>query len=181
MKWTLKLTGLVGLLGVFAGVTSSLLGIGAGVVVVPVLSLWWDKLFDDPQQMAQGTALALMVPMSTAGCLRYYINADPTEWRIAVPVALWALLVAAIGLGFPLWVTKLIGFTEVLGNVSWETVAIMSVTAVIGVVWIGAPLANVLPTDTLRKMFGVLVIITGIRMLGLHTVVYNLFAGGSGS
>lgn len=57
----------------------------------------------------------------------------------------------------------------------------MSVTAVIGVVWIGAPLANVLPTDTLRKMFGVLVIITGIRMLGLHTVVYNLFTGGPGS
>lgn len=181
MKWTLSLTGLVGLLGVVAGVTSSLLGIGAGVVVVPVLSLWWDKLFDDPQQMAQGTALALMVPMSVAGCLRYYINADPTEWRIAIPIALWALLLAVVALAGPVWFTKAIGFTQVLGNVDWRTVAVMSLTAVIGVVWIGAPLANVLPTDTLRKMFGVLVIITGIRMLGLHTVVYNLFARGAGS
>lgn len=180
MKWTLKLTGLVGLLGVVAGVFSSLLGIGAGIIVVPVLSLSWDKLFDDPQQMAQGTALALMVPMSVAGCLRYYLNADPTEWRIAVPVALWALLIAFIALALPLWLTRFVGFTEVLGNVDWRTVAVMSVTAIVGVVWIGAPLANVLPTDTLRQLFGVLAVVVGIRMIGLHTLVYNWVTGGPG-
>ena len=70
MSWSLKTVGLIGLLWLFAGVASSLLGIGAGVALVPVLSLTWDKMHDSPQKLAQGTALALMVPMALAGAFR---------------------------------------------------------------------------------------------------------------
>jgi len=63
--------------------------------------------------------------------------------------------------------------------VNWHTVAIMSLTAIVGVVWLGAPLANSLPTEVLRKLFGALAIIVGIRMLGWHAVIISLFSGGS--
>lgn len=44
--------------GVLAGLTSGLIGIGGGIIIVPVLVLFFGFF----QQMAQGTTLALMVP-----------------------------------------------------------------------------------------------------------------------
>ncbi len=179
MKWTWKIGGLVGLLGLAAGVLSSLLGIGAGIIVVPALSLAWDKIYDSPQHLAQGTALALMVPMAVAGALRYHFSADPSNWKVALPIAVYALLGALVIFAVPLLFARHIGYTNVLGNVNWHTVGIMSLTAIVGVVWLGAPLANSLATETLRKLFGVLAIIVGIRMLGWHAVIISLFSGGS--
>jgi uncharacterized membrane protein YfcA len=46
------------LLGLLAGVLSGLLGIGGGIIVVPVLVL----LFGFSHHLAQGTTLAMMVP-----------------------------------------------------------------------------------------------------------------------
>jgi uncharacterized membrane protein YfcA len=45
-------------LGIVAGLTSGLIGIGGGIIIVPVLVLF----FGFSQQLAQGTTLALMVP-----------------------------------------------------------------------------------------------------------------------
>ena len=45
-------------LGLVAGVLSGLLGIGAGIIIIPALVL----LFGLSQHQAQGTTLALMVP-----------------------------------------------------------------------------------------------------------------------
>lgn len=45
-------------LGILAGLTSGLIGIGGGIIIVPVLVLF----FGFSQQLAQGTTLALMVP-----------------------------------------------------------------------------------------------------------------------
>lgn len=56
------------ILGVFAGIVSGLLGLGSGSVVVPVLVL----LFAFDQKAAQGTALAVMVPMALLGAFRYW-------------------------------------------------------------------------------------------------------------
>lgn len=179
LTWTLKIVGLVGLLGLFAGVASSLLGIGAGVVVVPVLSLAWDRIYESPQKMAQGTALALMVPMALAGCLRYHFCSEVDNWRVAIPVAIYALVISAIVLGLPLLFARCTGVTDVLGHVHWRTAATMALGAVIGVVWLGAPLANALPTQTLRAIFGVMVIIVGVRMLGWHMFIVNLFNRGA--
>ena len=64
--WTLIL------LGVFAGVVSGTLGVGSGVVVIPALVL----LFNVEQKTAQGTALAVMVPMALVGALRYWRNPE---------------------------------------------------------------------------------------------------------
>jgi uncharacterized membrane protein YfcA len=181
LSWTLKTVGLIGLLGLFAGVASSLLGIGAGVVLVPVLSLTWDKMHDSPQKLAQGTALALMVPMALAGALRYHFGTCENDLRIAMPIAVYTVVMATLALGLPLLFARWTGMSDVLGHVEWETVVTMALGAIIGVVWLGAPLANALPTHTLRSIFGVLVIITGVRMLGWHTFIIGLFTrGGAG-
>lgn len=59
-------------LGIFAGIISGMLGLGAGAVVVPALVL----IFSFPQKSAQGTALALMVPMALLGAFRYWRNPE---------------------------------------------------------------------------------------------------------
>jgi uncharacterized membrane protein YfcA len=71
------------LLGVLAGTASGMLGLGAGVVVVPALVL----IFAFPQKSAQGTALALMVPMALLGAFRYWRNP-----QIEVSLAIVGLL-----------------------------------------------------------------------------------------
>ena len=60
------------LLGVAAGIVSGTLGVGSGIVVVPAMVM----LFSYPQKSAQGTALAVMVPMAFVGALRYWLNPD---------------------------------------------------------------------------------------------------------
>lgn len=57
------------LLGLFAGYLSGLVGIGGGIVMVPVLVL----LFGFTQHRAQGTTLALLIfPVGILGVLNYY-------------------------------------------------------------------------------------------------------------
>ena len=56
------------LVGVVAGVISGALGVGSGIIFVPVLV----TVFLLPQKSAQGTALAVIVPMALLGALRYW-------------------------------------------------------------------------------------------------------------
>ncbi len=58
------------ILGLGAGVISGMLGVGSGVVLIPVLVL----LSHFEQKAAQGTALAVMVPMALVGAIRYWRN-----------------------------------------------------------------------------------------------------------
>jgi len=53
----IHIAALIGL-GIVAGITSGLIGIGGGIIIVPMLVLF----FGFSQQLAQGTTLALMVP-----------------------------------------------------------------------------------------------------------------------
>ena len=57
-------------LGVVAGLICGTLGLGAGAVVVPSLVLM--PFFAFEQKSAQGTALALMVPMALLAAFRYW-------------------------------------------------------------------------------------------------------------
>jgi len=60
------------LLGLAAGVLSAMLGVGSGILLVPALTL----AFGLTQKSAQGTALAVMVPMALVGAMRYIANPD---------------------------------------------------------------------------------------------------------
>jgi uncharacterized membrane protein YfcA len=55
--------------GLIAGIASGFLGIGGGIILVPVLGL----IFGLTQHQAQGTTLALMVPpIGLLAALKYY-------------------------------------------------------------------------------------------------------------
>ena len=58
------------LLGLAAGILSAMLGVGSGILLVPALTL----AFGLTQKSAQGTALAVMVPMALVGAMRYIAN-----------------------------------------------------------------------------------------------------------
>jgi len=60
------------LLGICAGVISGTLGLGSGTILIPILVLFCG--FE--QKSAQGTALAVMVPMALVGALRYWKNPE---------------------------------------------------------------------------------------------------------
>jgi len=57
-------------LGVAAGVLSAMLGVGSGILLVPALVMFVGL----SQKSAQGTALAVMVPMAFVGAARYAAN-----------------------------------------------------------------------------------------------------------
>ena len=65
-------TGSLIILGVAAGVLSAMLGVGSGILLVPALVI----VMGLPQKSAQGTALAVMVPMALVGVARYMTNPD---------------------------------------------------------------------------------------------------------
>jgi len=57
-------------LGIGAGLMGGALGLGGGTLIVPTLVL----VCSYGQKSAQGTALAVMVPMALVGALRYWRN-----------------------------------------------------------------------------------------------------------
>lgn len=78
------------LLGVCAGLISGALGLGGGIVFIPALVILWG--FE--QKSAQGTALAIMVPMTLVGALRYWKN---PEIDMSLAVILLIVIGALVG------------------------------------------------------------------------------------
>ncbi|MHC4573249.1 MAG: TSUP family transporter [Planctomycetota bacterium] len=70
------------LLGLAAGILSGLIGIGGGIIIVPVLVL----LFGLSQHHAQGTTLALMLPPIGLLAAWTYYKSGFVDVRIAVLV-----------------------------------------------------------------------------------------------
>ncbi|MEM7392050.1 MAG: sulfite exporter TauE/SafE family protein [Verrucomicrobiota bacterium] len=58
-------------IGVVSGILSGTIGVGAGIIMVPALSM---MAFG--QKDAQGIALAVMVPMALVGAIRYRLNPE---------------------------------------------------------------------------------------------------------
>lgn len=68
------------ILGVVAGLLSGLVGIGGGIVIVPVLVL----VFGLSQHTAQGTTLAMLsFPVSVIAAYNYY-QKGMVDWKIAL-------------------------------------------------------------------------------------------------
>lgn len=80
------------LIGLGAGMLSGTLGVGSGIIVIPILVL----IARLPQQTAQGTALALMVPMALLGAIRYWrqgdLQIDPAALLLMIAGALAGVL-----------------------------------------------------------------------------------------
>ncbi|MGJ8694249.1 MAG: sulfite exporter TauE/SafE family protein [Thalassotalea sp.] len=87
------------LLGAFAGFMAGLLGIGGGLIIVPVL-LYLLPLMDISQAlimpMAIATSLATIIVTSTSAALVHHKNKN-IPWRLAKPMALVVGLGASVG------------------------------------------------------------------------------------
>lgn len=175
MKFTwVSISGILAI-GIIGGALSGLLGIGSGIIMVPILSTMWAKTTPDAQKIAQGTALAVMVPMTVAGALSYHFGGQ-SNLRIGGPIFLWSLLLGFIALSIPLRFPMLFHDGQSLGLVSWGYVTILAVGGVIGSTWLGAPLAAHLPADLLKKVFGVFIILVGLRMTGFYAMIGALLS-----
>jgi len=80
--------------GLVAGILSSLFGVGAGILLVPLLSI----AFGFGQKSAQGMSLAIMVPMALVGAIRYHLNPNvPIHLPVCGIIAIGAVTGAIIG------------------------------------------------------------------------------------
>lgn len=82
-------------LGVLLGSLGGLFGIGGGLIAIPALGL----LFDLDQQLAQGTALVMVVPNVLLALWRYH-QRNRIDPRHALTLALSSLLCATLGAGW---------------------------------------------------------------------------------
>lgn len=78
--------------GLAAGALASALGIGGGVVFVPVLVVGLAL----EQAVAQGTSLAVIVPTAIIGTYGH-ARRDRVDWRAAIPVAVGGVVGATVG------------------------------------------------------------------------------------
>lgn len=70
-------------IGLLAGVLSGLIGIGGGIIMVPML-----LLLGFTQQQAQGTSLAALLPPVTILAVLNYHKAGFIDWRYAIIISL---------------------------------------------------------------------------------------------
>jgi uncharacterized membrane protein YfcA len=123
IKQTYSMTSILILLaiGLIAGILSGLVGIGGGIVIVPVLVYYLGYT----QQQAQGTTLFMfLLPIGVLGVMNYYKA----------------------------------------GNVEWKTACIMATTFIAGS-YFGSKFALSLDQQTIKKIFGAVIILLGLKMV----------------
>lgn len=79
------------MLGAALGFFGGLFGIGGGIIAIPFLAL----AFGMEQALAQGTSLAMMVPILLVGWWRYS-RRHPVPWRMAIQIGLLASLTTVL-------------------------------------------------------------------------------------
>jgi uncharacterized protein len=83
MKMSLTTIIIVMCIGLVAGVLSGLIGIGGGIIMVPML-----LLLGFSQQQAQGTSLAALLPPVTILAVLNYHKAGFINWKYALIISL---------------------------------------------------------------------------------------------
>lgn len=86
----------LGLIGLVAGMSSGMFGIGGGVLVVPGLVYF----LGFPIHRAIGTSLAVLLPPIGAAAVYAYYRSGNIDWQAAVIVALTLFIGAWIGAMF---------------------------------------------------------------------------------
>lgn len=90
----IEIAGLV-LLGLFAGSLAATLGVGGGIIYVPVLI----SVFAFGQLEAQGTSLAIILPTAVVGAV-IHGRAGRVVWKVAFVAGGFGLLAAFAGARF---------------------------------------------------------------------------------
>ena len=108
-------------IGLLAGILSGLVGVGGGILMIPLLIMFLGLT----QHQAQGTALfAMLPPIGILAAMNYYKE----------------------------------------GFVKWEYAAVIALTFVVGG-YFGSKLSISLPEQTVRRVFGVIMLIGAIKLI----------------
>ena len=84
-------------IGLLAGILSGFLGVGGGVIMVPLMLL----LLGFNQHEAQGTSLAILaVPVTFIAAYTYHVNGSPLNWKYAGIIALFFIVGGYVGSKF---------------------------------------------------------------------------------
>jgi uncharacterized protein len=78
--------------GIAMGILSALFGIGGGIILIPILVTF----FGFGQQLAAGTSLAVIVPISLLGAVRLS-GPGLTNWAVGVRYGIGAVVGASLG------------------------------------------------------------------------------------
>ena len=109
------------IIGFLAGILSGLVGVGGGILMIPLLIMFLGLT----QHQAQGTALfAMLPPIGILAAMNYYKE----------------------------------------GFVKWEYAAVIALTFVVGG-YFGSKLSISLPEQTVRRVFGVIMLIGAIKLI----------------
>ncbi|MGG7035805.1 MAG: sulfite exporter TauE/SafE family protein [Flavobacterium sp.] len=79
-------------IGLAAGMLSGLIGVGGGIIIVPML-----LLIGLTQQQAQGTSLAVMLPPIAFLAVFNYHKAGFIDWRYAIVISLFFIVGSYFG------------------------------------------------------------------------------------
>jgi uncharacterized membrane protein YfcA len=81
-------------IGVLAGILSGFMGVGGGVVMIPLMML----LLGYDQHQAQGMSLAVLaVPVTFVAAYTYHKSGYPINWKFAVIVAVFFVVGGFLG------------------------------------------------------------------------------------
>jgi uncharacterized protein len=83
MKMSIQLILFIMCIGLIAGILSGLIGVGGGIVMVPML-----VLLGFTQHQAQGTSLAALLPPVTILAVINYHKSGYIDWRYAIIISL---------------------------------------------------------------------------------------------
>ena len=92
MKMTTTTILILVLTGLCAGALSGLIGIGGGVIMVPLL-----VLIGLSQHQAQGISLAVMLPPVTYLAVMNYYKEGYVDWKFAVIIAIFFVVGSYLG------------------------------------------------------------------------------------
>ena len=108
-------------IGLLAGILSGLVGVGGGILMIPLLIMFLGLT----QHQAQGTALfAMLPPIGILAAMNYYKA----------------------------------------GFVKWEYAAVIALAFVVGG-YFGSKLSISLPAQTIRRVFGVIMLMGAIKLI----------------
>jgi len=79
------------LLGLAAGAGGGLLGVGGGIIMIPIMTMWGST-----QKTAQGTSLVVIAAIAPLAILTYALLGN-VDFRFAVPLAIGGLIGGEIG------------------------------------------------------------------------------------
>lgn len=146
------------LVGLGVGTFSGLFGVGGGVLMVPAFIYIPQFALKGDTHRAMATSLAAMVPIAIAGVARY-ASQEGSGFQYKAPLV---ICVASLIVG-----TLLAKYFPAAGKVSFELATAISVGSILGSFFIGVPVAKLIPSKTLAELFGLLIVVLGIRMTGV--------------